>query len=79
MNAIVLALMDQDSPAEQALKEIELRWPEWDRPVSGAWSAFGTWCTIEICPAETSDGHGAGIAGPSGIVCPSSFDDLPES
>jgi tetratricopeptide (TPR) repeat protein len=32
INAIALALMDQNSAAEQALKEIELRWPEWDRP-----------------------------------------------
>jgi thioredoxin-like negative regulator of GroEL len=31
-NAIALALMDRNSAAEQALKEIELRWPEWDRP-----------------------------------------------
>jgi len=32
INAITLALMDRKSAAEQALKEIELRWPEWDRP-----------------------------------------------
>jgi tetratricopeptide (TPR) repeat protein len=32
VNAIALALMDRNSAAEQALKEIELRWPEWDRP-----------------------------------------------
>jgi tetratricopeptide (TPR) repeat protein len=32
INAIALALMDQNTAAEQALKEIELRWPEWDRP-----------------------------------------------
>jgi tetratricopeptide (TPR) repeat protein len=31
-NAIALALMEQGSAAEHALKEIELRWPEWDRP-----------------------------------------------
>lgn len=31
-NALALALMDRNSAAEQALKEIELRWPEWDRP-----------------------------------------------
>jgi tetratricopeptide (TPR) repeat protein len=32
INAIALALMDRNSAAERALKEIELRWPEWDRP-----------------------------------------------
>ena len=32
INAIALALMDRNSAAEQALKEIELRSPEWDRP-----------------------------------------------
>jgi thioredoxin-like negative regulator of GroEL len=32
INAIALALMDRNSAAEQALKEIELRWPEWERP-----------------------------------------------
>jgi thioredoxin-like negative regulator of GroEL len=32
INAIALALMDRNAAAEQALKEIELRWPEWDRP-----------------------------------------------
>jgi hypothetical protein len=31
-NAIILALMDRNSAAEKALKEIESRWPEWDRP-----------------------------------------------
>jgi thioredoxin-like negative regulator of GroEL len=31
-NAILLGLMDQNSGAERALKEIESRWPEWDRP-----------------------------------------------
>jgi len=31
-NAIALALMNRNTAAEQALKEIELRWPEWDRP-----------------------------------------------
>jgi tetratricopeptide (TPR) repeat protein len=29
--AIVLGLIDQNSAAEKALKEIESRWPEWDR------------------------------------------------
>jgi predicted Zn-dependent protease len=32
MSAIVLGLMEQNSGAEKALKEIESRWPEWDRP-----------------------------------------------
>src|SRR5207244_6549203 len=32
INAIALALLERNSAAEQALKEIELRWPEWDRP-----------------------------------------------
>jgi tetratricopeptide (TPR) repeat protein len=32
INAIALALMGRNSAAERALKEIELRWPEWDRP-----------------------------------------------
>jgi tetratricopeptide (TPR) repeat protein len=32
INAIALALMDRNSAAERQLKEIELRWPEWDRP-----------------------------------------------
>lgn len=32
LNAIALALIEQNSAAERALKEIELRWPEWDRP-----------------------------------------------
>jgi hypothetical protein len=32
INAIALALMDRNAAAEQALKEIELRWPEWGRP-----------------------------------------------
>jgi tetratricopeptide (TPR) repeat protein len=32
INAIALALMDLNAAAEHALKEIELRWPEWDRP-----------------------------------------------
>jgi tetratricopeptide (TPR) repeat protein len=31
-NAIALALMNQNSEAEKALKEVELLWPEWDRP-----------------------------------------------
>ena len=30
--AIVLGLMDRSAAAEKALKEIESRWPEWDRP-----------------------------------------------
>jgi tetratricopeptide (TPR) repeat protein len=30
--AIVLALMDHRPAAEQSLKQIELQWPEWDRP-----------------------------------------------
>jgi tetratricopeptide (TPR) repeat protein len=29
--AIVLGLMDRNSAAEKTLREIELRWPEWDR------------------------------------------------
>ena len=29
--AIVLGLIDQNSAAVKALKEIESRWPEWDR------------------------------------------------
>jgi len=32
IKAIALALMDRNSAAERTLKEIELRWPEWDRP-----------------------------------------------
>jgi tetratricopeptide (TPR) repeat protein len=29
--AVVLGLLDRYSPAEKTLREIELRWPEWDR------------------------------------------------
>ena len=32
MKAIVLGLMDQFSGSDKMLKEIESRWPEWDRP-----------------------------------------------
>jgi tetratricopeptide (TPR) repeat protein len=32
MKAIVLGLMDQFSESDKMLKEIESRWPEWDRP-----------------------------------------------
>ncbi len=31
-HAIILALADRSSASEQALKEIESQWPEWDRP-----------------------------------------------
>ena len=32
MRAIVLGMMGRIAEADQALKEIESRWPEWDRP-----------------------------------------------
>ncbi|MDQ6708474.1 MAG: tetratricopeptide repeat protein, partial [Acidobacteriota bacterium] len=32
LQAMVLSLMDRNSEAEQGLKRIELRWPEWNRP-----------------------------------------------
>lgn len=32
MKAVVLGLMDQTSRSDKVLKEIESRWPEWDRP-----------------------------------------------
>jgi tetratricopeptide (TPR) repeat protein len=32
MKAIVLGLMDRSSDAEKILRQIEARWPEWDRP-----------------------------------------------
>ena len=39
--AVVLGLMERFSAAEKTLREVELRWPEWDRAVPGSRVVIG--------------------------------------